>query len=441
MGVLLGAVAGAVLGLGVFAGLLALLVGVNFTQRLDDAEVYSRALSDSGAYTRIYDEVLVDEALRERTGRLLGNIEVEVHDEAVDALREVLPPEYLREQVEANIDRLTAYLRYERDDLDIHVLLEDPLERIEPAMVGRVHRYVDELDFVEPESSTCSLETLQHLAAASAEPYSRLSQGQLPRSAPSLGILSRECREKHFVQWFDLLLENPAIRAQAARILGDEIEELRRSFLEGDTRGFIKAAASPLVEPVIESAVSDVRDQLPPDGRIDLLEWLTGQPGSPSRADVEAQAESLRDALHTANGPMRNFALAAVILGSLLLALVHLPRPSLMLGWPGVALLAGGGVCVIAGFVVNSVMPDLARNAVENAFPGSGGVPIPAIALAGDLVESLTSRATGGFVPAAAAVMTVGGVLIVASMYCGRLSTLVRRLMPGSGDCVRNRQI
>ena len=59
----------------VLAGLLYLLVAANFTKRLENSRVYRAAISDAGGYDRIYDEVLVDEALRERGGRLLGNME------------------------------------------------------------------------------------------------------------------------------------------------------------------------------------------------------------------------------------------------------------------------------------------------------------------------------------------------------------------------------
>ena len=156
--------------LAVFTGLLILLAVVNFTQRLDDFEAYTAAFIETGAYDRIYDEVLVDEAFKAQTGRLLGNIEVEAHAEVVEVLREVIPSDYLREQVEANIDRLTAYLHYERDDLETYVALKEPLERVEPAMLGRVHRLVDDLEIIQSEAPGCSPEVLQRLAAASADP-------------------------------------------------------------------------------------------------------------------------------------------------------------------------------------------------------------------------------------------------------------------------------
>ena len=59
MATLLRAAAGLVLGMVVFAGLLYLLVVVNFSQRLEDSEVYRDAIQETDAYNRIYDEVLV----------------------------------------------------------------------------------------------------------------------------------------------------------------------------------------------------------------------------------------------------------------------------------------------------------------------------------------------------------------------------------------------
>ncbi len=421
------AVVGLALGLVVLAGLLYLLVAANFSQRLEDPEVYKAAVVESGAYDRIYDEVLVDDALRERTGRLLGDMEIATHEDAVRVLRDIMPPDYLQQQTEDNIDRFTGYLRYESEDLELYVSLTGPLERIEPAALGEVPRFIDELEVADPGPSGCSTASLRQLAAAAAEPYSRLSQGQLPESAPSLEILSRECREREFDRWFGLVVDDPVLNSPAARILQGEREELRRSFVEGDTRGFLKAAAEPAVQPLTEGAVAGLRRNLQPGDRFDLLEWLAGPRGSPARADLDVRAETLREALGAVNGPGRVIALAMAALGSLLLALVHLPRPAAMLRWPGIALLTCGGVCLIAGLVLNSALPDLVRGMVMGAAAFPAGVPVSAMDLAGDLLESFVRRATAGFVPGTLTVMALGGVLIAASLFCGRLSALARR--------------
>ena len=431
MGSFLRAAAGTVLGLLVFACLLVLLVVVNVTQRLDDPEVYAAAFGETGAYARIYDQVLADEALADQAGRLMGDVELGDHARVVELLRDIMPPQYLREQVEANVDRFTAYLRHERDALEIYVDLEVPLERVEPAALEAVDRLVDDLEIVQPEASGCSPAALEELAAASAGPYSQLAQGRLPDSAPSLEILSRECREEKFDPWFGLLLDDPAIGEQASRILGDEVETLRDSFIEGDSRGFLKAAAGPLVGPVVGDALTGLEEQLPPDGRVDLLEWLDTQPGGPSRQDIERRAGSLREALTAANGPGRVIALLLVVVGSLLLALVHLPNPAGMLRWPGITLLAAGAVCLVLGFVLNAMAPGMAGDAVASMAPLSPAVPAPAITLASDLAESLVRQATGGFLPLCVAAMALGGALVAASPHGNRLSAWVGRSRSG----------
>ena len=72
-------------------GLVFLLVVTSPFQRLQDPGVYNDAIADTGAYTRVYDEVLVDDSLREQTANLTGDVNIAVHDELVDVLREVMP--------------------------------------------------------------------------------------------------------------------------------------------------------------------------------------------------------------------------------------------------------------------------------------------------------------------------------------------------------------
>ena len=434
MATLLRALAGLALGMVVFAGLIYYLVVVNFSQRLEDPDVYNAAISDTDAYNRIYDEVLVDDALEDELAGLLGDLELESTEEAVEVLREVLPPAYLREQTEDNIDRFTGYLRHESEDLEIYVGFGEPLERIEPAILNKVHDIIDGLEIREPASSGCSLSNVQQLAAASAEPAAQWSDGQIPESAPSLRILTRECREREFDRWFDLVLDDPAMNSQAALVLESRKEEIRAPFVAGDTRVFLKAVADLLVQPLIEDSVADIRRNLQRNDRFDLLQWAADESDDLTRVEIEAQAESLRDVVSAANGPGRIIALLMVALGCLLMAVAHLPRPAEMLRWPGITLLMGGGVCLAVGFVINSAIPGEIREAITDAASYSADVPVAAIRLGGDLLESFARQATAGFIPAAVVVMALGAVLVVASLFAGALTAVARRLIPGSGD-------
>ena len=427
------ALAGLLLGTIVFAGLFYYLVVVNVSQRIENPEVYNSAIEDTDAYNRIYGEVLADEALENQTGNLLGDLEIEVNEEAVAVLREVMPPAYLQEQTEANIDRFTGYLRRESEDLEIYIGLEEPLGRMETAILNKAHQVIDELEIEEPTSSGCSPSEVQRLAAASAEPAARWSQGQLPESAPSLHILDRECRRREFDRWFDLVLDDPAMNPQAALILEGRKDAIREPFVEGDTRAFLKAAAGPLVQPLIEDSVADIRSNLQRGDRFDVLEWIAEESGGLTRGEMEEQAESLRGVVSTANGAGSIVAVVIVAVGVLVMALVHLPKPAAMLRWPGITLMMGGGGCLIAGFMLNSTIPGRIRDAVTGAVYHSPDVPVTAMDLAGDLAESFTRQATAGFILPAVIVMVIGAALIAASLLSGSLPGAAGlRLLPGN---------
>ena len=436
---LLRALAGLVLGLAVFAGLLYLLVLVNFSQRLVESEVYDIAISDTDAYNRIYDEVLLDEELKDTKGKLLGYVNFRVSEDAVEVLREIMPPDYLQEQTEGNIDHFTSFLRYEEDDLAISISMKEPLNREESAVLGKVHQIIDELDIVEPTSPGCSAAGLERLTSTSAASFAQLSDGEIPESIHSLKTLTAVCREREFDRWFGRVLDDQAMNSQAALILESERSNLRPYFLEGDTKKFLKAAADPLVKPLIEDAISDIRRDLQRNDRFDLLDWLAEESDDTSRADIEEQAEALRNAVSDANGPGRLIALALVVLGALLMAVVHLPRPTEMLRWPGITLVMGGGVCLLVGFVLNSAIPGQFKDAIVRGASYSPDVPVSAINLAGDLVESFARQATAGFIPASVTVMVIGGLLVVASLASGVLSALVKRVVPGLNGNQRNR--
>ena len=131
------------------------------------------------------------------------------------------------------------------------------------------------------------------------------------------------------------------------------------------------------------------------------------------------------------NGTGRVIALAVVIAGLLLMALMHVPCPARMLGWPGITLAVGGGVSLLAGFALNSIVPGRIGNAVLDRALYFDDAPVSAIDLAADLAESLAGQATTGFIPMTVAVIGIGGALIVVSPFSGALTGPVRRILPG----------
>ena len=420
-----------ILGLMVIAGLLYLLVVVNITQRLEDPEIYRAAFTETDAYNRIYDEVLVDTEVQDQTLDLLGGVGLETQD-SVEVLMDVMPPAYLQEQTEANIDRFTGFLSHDLERLDLYLELSEPLDRVEAVVLDKTEQVITELEIDEPPtaSAECTADSLQNLAVDLAGEFAGLSAGQLPESVPSLETLDEDCRRQQFDNWIDQVASDPRMDAATAGIIEDEKEDLRGSFIEGDTRAFLEKAASSLVGPVIDDSLEQIRQDLEVNGRLDLLEKLAENSDDLTREDIDEQAELLRDGVSTAGGTGGIVALLMIIVGSLLLAAVHIPNPTNMLRWTGFSLLLGGGAGLVIGFVLNSVVPGLIRDAVAAS---SSDTPTALIGLAGDLAESFAQQFTAGFIPGAATVLVIGAVLFGVSFFADQIWSIVRGEKPGSG--------
>ena len=426
-------VASLMLGLVILAGLLCYLLLVNISQRLDDSEVYKDAIDRTDAYNRIYDEVLVDEGVQDQTLDLIGGVDLEAQ-ESIEALRDVMPPAYLQEQTEANIDRFTGFLSHDLERLDLYLELREPLDRVEAVVLDKTEQVISEIEIEEPGTATteCTADSLQSLAGDLASEFAGLSAGQLPESVPSLETLDEECRRQEFDNWIDQVANNPRIDSETARIIEDEKDDLRQSFIEGDTSAFLEKAAAPLVSSVIDDSLEEIRGDLQANDRLDLLEELAESSDDLTREDIDEQADSLRGVIGAVNGQIRVAALLLVIVGCVLLAAVHFPRPRAMLLWPGLSLVFGGGVCLIMGFVLNSAIPVGIGHLLADPASYSPDVSIAAIGLAGDLSESFARQVTAGIIPASVAVTVVGGVLVVASLFADVLWPGIRRFLPGS---------
>ena len=304
---------------------------------------------------------------------------------------------------------------------------------MEAVVLDRTEQVITELRIEEPRTATtdCTADSLQGLADDLADEFASLSAGQLPESVPSLETLDEDCRRRQFDHWIYQVASNPQLDSDTARIIQDERDALRESFIEGDTRAFLEKASAPLVRPVIDDALGEIRQELQMNDRLDLLEKLAESSDGPTREEIHQQAVFIRDTVSTVSGTGGIVALLVVIVGSLLLAALHIPHPKSMLRWSGLPLLFGGGMCLVVGFVLNSVVPSLIRDAVAASSPGT---PAAFISLAGDLMESLARQLTAGFIPGAATVVVIGAVLFGASFFTDRLRSIVRGAPSGSGS-------
>ena len=140
------------LGLVVFVAVGILTVDRVVSNKLLNADFYAEIISQQDTYNRIYDEVLLEDDVRRASGELFP-AELVSHEDLVGILRSVVPPEYLRGQVERVIDSIIEYLREdgggpETDNtgqLQIYVELGPALERVKPVLVAYIQGRIDRI--------------------------------------------------------------------------------------------------------------------------------------------------------------------------------------------------------------------------------------------------------------------------------------------------------
>ena len=372
------ALAALVLGLAVFAGFLVWAVLNQAAGKVFDAGVYGDALAGVNAYERIYSEVLAGEEGELWMGELLGeNLPVDYGD-LTGIVREAAPPEYLQGQVEGNLNRAAAYFQGETERLELYLELAEPLARLGAAALDYVEGRIDRLEVVEPGMLFNPLAGQEYVRALGESLEGLIFREEVPETIPSIAILPDLVRPAVFelvVAQLPEYLELPA----AARDSWMAAEpELRGRFGDGDTPGFLKAAARAIGEPVVEQGIAEagVAMGLDERGRWHLLPLAAEGMGYAGAAELQQEIDGARDRV---NGLLRSgqgLALATVGVGALLMGLVYLPNLARSLRWPGVTLLlsGAGGVWVgLAGYGGAAGTGGGWCNAVAGVVGGRGG--------------------------------------------------------------------
>ena len=244
-----------VLGVVVFFGFLSLLLLNNVSDKMLSADFYIDTLDAEDTYERVYTDVLLDDELRGTTQDLLGDVEV-TQEDIVDLLREVMPPEYLRSQVEGSIQRTVDYFNEERDTLELYVELGPPLDNIKPALLGYIDERIGRLPLEKPVISRCDVEIIQDVATRYKAIFRELGDGKVPASIPSFEEIDDRCRGPIFDLTFDLLTSESSLDPRTRASLQEVRSELRLAFVDGDTTGVWKIAAPAVAGPVMYGRIN-----------------------------------------------------------------------------------------------------------------------------------------------------------------------------------------
>ena len=415
------------LGVVIFVGFLFVLILNNFSDKLLSADFYMSTIAAEDTYDRIYNEVLVDDELKDRTQELLGDIKVVEHQEIVDLLEEIMPPAYIKGQVEASIDRTIDYINEDVDRLEVYVELAEPLENVKTVMFAYMDAKIDGLRVEETQGfGGCTPSSLGGLAERYVDTFSGLSEGVVPESIPSIKEISAPCRIILFELVFGSLVDDSGLSDDAKQSLNDGKGELRLPFAMGDTLEVLKVSTRLLAGPLMDDAIESVRADLDENGRFDLIRQLAEWDDDTTEAEIRQDIDDGRVWISRANNFGDLTSLILVIGGAVLMGLVFFPTFSSMLRWPGVALLITGTFFFAAGKIAESEVPDRLTYVIESGADKVSEVPPSVTDLGGDILISFGSQLTDGFAGPSITLLVIGAVLLGSSFF----TIVIKRFIP-----------
>ena len=420
-------VATPILGIAIFAGLLLTLVGNNIVDKLLNAEFYTDTIAEQNTYNRIYDDVLLDQKAKDKVQELLGDVKVVSPEDIVGLVRGSLPPEYLQSQVEGAIQRAVAYFNEDSDTLELYLEMGPAIDKIKPTLLDYVDRRIDGIPEADPGPAECNPETVKSVRDGYQEVFRGLAGGRVPASLPSIKVIAEPCRVLIFDSAFPALFADDTLDSRITQALGNSTDDIRAAFVAGDTHGVLKAAARPLSEPLVDDVVAKIRERLDEGDRLNLIRVLaeTNSDFTEEQIRVEvADAKELIVQYRALGGTLAGLMLYG---GAILLAVLHLPKLSAAMRWPGIFLLVSGGLIFIVGKILESKVVDWLITGVDQITANAPGIPGPAINLISDLVLSFGQQLTQGFAAPAFTVLIVGALLFAASIVL----SIVKPFIPG----------
>ena len=420
-------VATPLLGIAIFAGLLLTLVESNISNKLLDADFYTATIAEHNTYARIYDDVLLDQKATDKMQELLGGVKVVSPEDIVGLVRGVLPPQYLQTQVEGSIQRSLAYFNDDSDTLELYLELGPPLQQIKPTLLEYIDRRIDAIPEGDPGTPECTPATVKRVGDGYQEVFRSLGSGQVPAELPSIKAIPEPCRTLIFDAAFPALFADDFFDERSKLSMANASDDIRAPFVAGDTHGVLKAAARPLSEPLVDDAIGKLRDRLDEGDRLNLIRVIAETSGDYSEQELRAQLAETKETVVQYRTLGGTVAFLMLYGGAILLAVLHLPKLSAAMRWPGIFLFVSGGLIFIVGKIFESKAVDFLVTAVDKITANAPGIPGPALNLISDLVLSFGQQLTTGFAAPAFTALIIGALLFAASIVL----SIVKPFIPG----------
>ena len=379
-------------------------VGDNFLS----SDFYLDNLAENDVYDRIYDEVLPDPEFADTTQDLMGGVQVPRRD-VVGVAREIIPPDYLQDQVEGAVSATIDYVNKDTHDLRPFIDLGPPLERVRPALLGYIDRHIDGL----PEVRVNSVDELEQKLESL---YRLLAHGQIedmtqvPAVAPPLSPRGAYV-DAHRGAVQDLDADTSFPRRSLA-MLEERSAEVELYLSYGRTVDAVKASVRGLTAPLMDDAIDEMKKDLDYRSRLDLVQKAAEQNGV-TRDELLDRFDVAREVI--ARGWVAKWlALVVMAAAGLAMAAVQLPRMASALRFPGIALIFSGLLVLAMGLTTRYQLlgEPLNREGVD-------AIPPSLIDIANDLFASMASDIGSGFIMFSIVLIVVGTGLALGSFIIG----------------------
>ena len=371
---------------------LLLVVERAVSGKLLNGEFYAGLLREHDTYRLLYDQVLVDDRVREWFETSGAEERAGVgYGELAGLARDVVPPEALQRHVEGVLSQLDGYMRGESARLAVYLELGGELDRVTPAVLELVEARVNRAQARFPVRAGCLEGGTEELAKEFIDAAEGFAVGDASAYVPSLLALEPECREKVFRHFYDEAVPLSGLDGKSQAEIGERRGQIREAFLAGESHRAMNLVTAAWLSPLIDEAVVQFRWRL---DNGELMGLLARYGGEELELKMRRAAEQFRRWVNQGVGLARTVGWPALIGGSLLQVFVYWPRIMTGVRWLGVTLMAAGGVSLAAGEVARGILANRVPWLVATVagrfpeFPGAltGWVSETAVAVVGQLV-------------------------------------------------------
>ena len=220
---------------------------------------------------------------------------------------------------------------------------------------------------------------------------------------------------------YDKTVENlrmdGSIPQEALDGLDQRKDAIKERLGDGDLKEALKLGARGLGEPLIDTAIEDIVADLDRQRRIDIIAEAAQENGQ-TREEFLEELQPTRDAIDR-GGMGIVLAIVIVVAGSILVAVVQIPRIASALRWPGLTLFLSGLALLIIGLVAKAQLSGRFDNL--SVTYNASDIPPGLVNISTDVLDSMLQDIAGGFVGLAITVLIIGLALLVASFFVRKL--------------------